>query len=196
MLKIKLQGLESIEFNKKLAVKGEITGYSMEHLVLEGKLCETSTIIYPTGRYEDDIEKFSSICTEFSCNKGKLVAFDSKNHLIEYFDVNGEIFTVGELFARQKDKCAILYGCNHTGRKLEKEQLQSLVRCNSEYGCDFCMYSQEKYYAFELDGNKVRLEVFGEGAMNEEDIEYRIYITTPKLMKEIEKAEAEERICI
>ena len=191
MLKIKLQGLESIPFNKKLEVKGSIPGYFIEHQELEGKLCETSMIIYPTGEYESEEDKFTAICAELSCNQETFVSFYSTDRLIEYFEVDEERFTVKELYEKYKENCTVLYGCDQTGVKAPQAQLQDIVKCNSEYGCDFCMYRQGRYYSFDLDGNKVRLEVLGEGCTSEEDIEFHFSITTPKLMKEIEKLESE-----
>lgn len=87
-----------------------ILGYTIEHQELEEKLCETSTIIYPTAQYESSEDKF--------------VSFNSTD-------------------------------------------------------------------AFDLDEYKVRLEVSDEDAVNVEDVEYQIHITTKELMKEIEKVEAE-----
>ena len=189
MLKIKIQGLEIIEFNTKLEVNGSIPGYTVEHQELEGKLCETSTIIYPTAQYERNENKFSAICTELSCNADKVVAFDSSDQLIEYIDVNGELFTVKALYESYKDNSKILYGCDYTGVKATKEQLRNIVKCDVPFGCDFCMATQGSFYAFDLDGNKVQLEAFGEDAGDFDDMEFRIYIVTPELMKEIEKAE-------
>lgn len=191
MLKIKLQGFDSIEFNTELEVNGSITGYTVEPLELEGKLCETSVAIYPTAQYESQEDKFVAICTELSCNKGKFVAFYSSEVLVEYIDVNGEKFTIKELYEKYKDSCKVLYGCDYTDIKAEKERLRSIVKCDVPFGCDFCRSFQGRYHTFDLDGNKVRLEVFGEDAGDSEDMEFQIDIVTPELMKEIERMEAE-----
>ena len=191
MLKIKLRGFESIEFNTRLEVNGSISGYTVEPLELEGKLCETSTMIYPTAQYESDEDKFVAICTELGCNEEIFVAFHSSDQLVEYVDVNGERFTIKELFESYKDKCTVLYACEYTEVKARKDYLQKLVKCNMEYGCDYCRATLGKLYAFDLDGNKVRLEAFGEDAMDSEDMEFDIHIVTPELMKEIERLEAE-----
>ena len=57
--------------------------------------------------------------------------------------------------------------------------------------CDYCSKYRGRYYAFDHDEYKVRLEVSGEDSVKTEDMEYRIEITTEALMKEIEKLEAE-----
>ena len=93
MLKIKLQGLESIIFNSKPEVRGSVKGYTMEHLELEGKLCETSTIIYPTAQYKSNEDKFIATCTELSCNEEVFVSFDSTNELVEYVEYQIHITT-------------------------------------------------------------------------------------------------------
>lgn len=46
-----------------------------------------------------------------------------------------------------------------------------------------------KAVTIDLNGNKVRLEALGEGVVKDKNIELRIFIATPKLMKEIEEWE-------
>lgn len=65
----------------------------MEHLELEGKLCETSTIIYPTAQYKSNEDKFIATCTELSCNEEVFVSFDSTNELVEYVEYQIHITT-------------------------------------------------------------------------------------------------------
>lgn len=188
MLQIKLKGLNIITFNESLSIKGNISGYTIEHQVLEGKLCETSEAIYPTAQYESEMDKFTAIQTELSCNKNTLVAFDSTEELVEYIDVNGEKFTLKELYQRYKEAAIKLCSCDYTEVKAPQEQMQSIVNCAHEYGCDYCINSCGNYYAFEVDQNKVRLEVFG-GA--EADMELRIFVAVPELMQQIEEWEKE-----
>ena len=191
MLKIKIQGLESVTFDSKLHVKGTIPGYVIEHRDLEGKLCEESIVIYPKAQYESDMEKRMAICTELSCNEGKLVSFYSTDDMVENIDVNGALITIREIYETYKDHCKILYECDYTGIKATKGQLHSIVKCGSDMDCDYCSKYCGRYYAFDLDEYKVRLEVSGEDSAKTEDMEYRIEITTEALMKEIEKLEAE-----
>lgn len=189
MLKLKLRGLNVITFNKKLVVKGEIPGYTVEKQILQDKLCESSVAIFPTAKYDVDDDKFSAICTELSCNKDRLVAIESTDELIEYIEVNKEKFTVKELYDKYKDNCKVIYSCDLNNIKTTKDKLQSIVKCNSEYGCDYCMYKSGRYYTFDLDSFKVRIEVLNDGTSNDKDRELRLYIVTPELMEEIRKYE-------
>lgn len=189
MLKLKLYGLNVITFNTELIVKGNIPGYTLEKQILQDKLCEISVAIYPTRKYKSIDDKYTSICTELSCNNDKLVAFESEGKMIEYIELDGHKFTVRALYNKFKDKCKVIYECDLIDIKTTKERLQQMVNCDSEYGCDYCIYRRGRYYTFELGEFKARLEVLGEGTTSNKNLEFRLFIATTQIMEEIKKYE-------